>query len=101
VAEPTEDPMDGGAEGDTEGQGSLQAPGPLRGREVITDFLASTDVGWRILDTAEEEAQTEKSEWGPRERGEREEERRLEAGELGAEAGERWAGAGLVYIAMI
>jgi hypothetical protein len=57
--------------------------------QAILDSLAITDVGRRIPDTAEEDAQREASEWGLRERNGREEERRLEAEELGAEVQER------------
>jgi hypothetical protein len=55
---------------------------------AVLDFLATTDVGRRVPDPAEEDAQSEASEWELRERREREEERRAEAEELGAEVGE-------------
>jgi hypothetical protein len=53
------------------------------------DFLATTDVGRRIPDTAEGDAQGEISEWELREWQERAEEGRLEAGGLGLEPEER------------
>jgi hypothetical protein len=55
---------------------------------TVLDFLATTDVGRRVPAPAEEDAQSEVSEWGLRERREREEERRAEAEELGAEVEE-------------
>ena len=51
---------------------------------AVLDFLATTDVGRRAPAPAED-AQSETSEWGLREREEREEERRVEAEELSAE----------------
>jgi hypothetical protein len=51
---------------------------------VILDFLFTTNVG-----EAEEDAQSEASEWELRERRESEEERRVEAEELGAGGGEQ------------
>jgi hypothetical protein len=48
------------------------------------DFLSTTGVGRRVLPPAEDDAQSEASEWEPQERREREEERRVEAEELGA-----------------
>jgi hypothetical protein len=52
---------------------------------VVLDFLANTDVGSIVPSpAAEEDARSEASEWGLRERREREEERREEAEELGA-----------------
>jgi hypothetical protein len=53
--------------------------------QAVLDFLTSTDVGRRIPDMAEDDARSEASEWELREREERGEERRPEAGELGAE----------------
>jgi hypothetical protein len=52
---------------------------------VVLDPLSTTDVGRRVPSPAEEDAQSEESEWGLRERRGREEERRAEAEELGAE----------------
>jgi hypothetical protein len=50
--------------------------------QSVLDFLSTTDVG-RLV-PVEDEAQSEVSEWELQERGEREEERRVEAEELGA-----------------
>jgi hypothetical protein len=50
--------------------------------QAVFDFLSTTDVGKRV--TAEEGAGSEASEWELRERREREAEREVEAGELGA-----------------
>jgi ribonuclease HI len=56
---------------------------------AVLDFLATTDVGRRVLAPADDEdAQSEVSEWELRERREREEERRAEAEGLGAEVEE-------------
>ena len=55
---------------------------------AVLDFLATTDVGRLVPAPAEEEAQSEVSEWELREREEREEERRADAERLGAEAEE-------------
>jgi hypothetical protein len=57
--------------------------------QAVLDFLTSTDVG-RLVPTpgAEEDAQSEASEWERRERREKEEERRVEAEELSAEVEE-------------
>jgi hypothetical protein len=55
---------------------------------AVLDFLSTTDVGRLVPAAAEEDAQSEASEWELRERREREEERREEAEELGAEAEE-------------
>jgi hypothetical protein len=56
---------------------------------AVLDFLASTDVGRLVPNPeVEEDAQSVASEWELRERMEREEERRVEAEELGAEAEE-------------
>jgi hypothetical protein len=54
---------------------------------AVPDFLSTTDVGRRVPPPAED-AQSEASEWGLRERREREEERKVEAEELGAEVEE-------------
>jgi hypothetical protein len=55
---------------------------------AVLDFLATTDVGRLAPAPAEEDAQSEASEWELRERSDREEERRVEAEELGAEVEE-------------
>ena len=55
---------------------------------AVLDFLSTTDVGRLVPPPAEEDAQSEASEWELRERREREEERRVEAEELGAEVEE-------------
>jgi hypothetical protein len=55
---------------------------------AVLDFLATTDVGRRVPAPAEEDAQSEASEWELRERREREEERAAEAEGLGAEVKE-------------
>jgi hypothetical protein len=55
---------------------------------AVLDFLATTDVGRRVPAPAEEDAQSEASEWELRERREREEERRAEVEALGAEVEE-------------
>jgi hypothetical protein len=55
---------------------------------AVLDFLATTDVGRLVPAPAEEDGQSEVSEWELRERREREEERRMEAEELGAEVEE-------------
>jgi ribonuclease HI len=55
---------------------------------AVLDFLSTTDVGRRVPAPAEEDAQSEASEWELRERREREEERRAEAEGLGAEVEE-------------
>jgi hypothetical protein len=52
-------------------------------------LLSTTDVGRRVLAAAEDDAQSEASEWELCERREREEERRQEAEGLGAEDEER------------
>jgi len=57
--------------------------------QALRDFLSTTDVGRRVL--AEEDAESEVSEWELRGRREREEEREAEAEELGA-TGELGAG---------
>jgi len=49
------------------------------------DFLSTTDVGRLVPVLAEEDAESEASEWEPRERRERVEEWRQEAEEVGAE----------------
>jgi hypothetical protein len=55
----------------------------------VLDFLTTTDVGRLAPAPADEEdAQSEASQWELRERGDREEERRMEAEELGAEVEE-------------
>jgi len=51
----------------------------------VLEFLANTDVGRLAPLPADEDVQSEASEWELRERREREEERRVEAEELGAE----------------
>jgi hypothetical protein len=63
----------------------LLAPADKRCSRAVLDFLATTDVGRRVPAPAEEDAQIEALEWELRERREREEERRAEAEELGAE----------------
>jgi len=60
--------------------------------QAVLDFLSTTDVG--RLAPAEEDAESEVSEW---ERRERREERRAEAEELGV-AGELAAGEGLLFL---
>jgi hypothetical protein len=55
---------------------------------VVLDFLFTTDVGRRVPPQAEEDVQSETSEWEFRERRERGKERRVEAEELGAEVEE-------------
>jgi hypothetical protein len=55
--------------------------------QAVLDFLSTTDVGRRVPNLAEEFAQSEVSEWKLRKRQDREEERRLEAAETGAEGG--------------
>jgi hypothetical protein len=57
----------------------------MRCSRAVLDFLSNTDVGRRGPNpVAEEDAQSEESEWELRERREREVERRVEAEELGA-----------------
>jgi hypothetical protein len=51
--------------------------------QPVLDFLSATDVGRRVPVPAEEDAQSEVSEWEFRERKEREEKRMVEAEELG------------------
>jgi hypothetical protein len=52
---------------------------------AVLDFLSNTDVGRRVPNAAvEEDVRSEASGWELRERREREEERRVEAEELGA-----------------
>jgi hypothetical protein len=51
--------------------------------------LATTDVGRRVMTAAEDDAQSETSEWQLRERREKEEERRQEAEGLGNKNGEQ------------
>jgi hypothetical protein len=55
---------------------------------AVLDFLATTDVGRLAPPPTEEDAQSEASEWELRERRGREEERRVEAEEVGAEVEE-------------
>jgi hypothetical protein len=55
---------------------------------AVLDFLSTTDVVRLVPATAEEDVQSETSEWEPRERREREEERRAEAEGLGDEVEE-------------
>jgi hypothetical protein len=62
--------------------------GDERCSRAVLDFLATTDVGRRVPALAEEDTQSEVSEWELRERREREEERRTEAEGLGAEVEE-------------
>jgi hypothetical protein len=62
--------------------------GDERCSRAVLDFLATTDVGRRVPAPAEEDAQSEVSEWELRERREREEERRAEVEGLGAEVEE-------------
>jgi hypothetical protein len=57
--------------------------------QSVLDFLSTTDVGRRVPAPPEDGAQGEASEWGLRERREREEERRQEAEMLGTEDEER------------
>jgi hypothetical protein len=52
--------------------------------QSVLDFLSTTDVGRRVSPPAEDDAQSEASEWELRERRGGEEERRVEAEELGA-----------------
>jgi hypothetical protein len=52
---------------------------------AVLDFLATTDIGRLTPDPAEESAQSEASGWELRERRDSEEERRVEADELGAD----------------
>jgi hypothetical protein len=52
--------------------------------QPVLDFLATTDVGRRVLPPVENDAESEASAWELRKRREREEERRVEAEELGA-----------------
>ena len=52
---------------------------------AILDFLATTDVGRRISELAEEDIRSEISEWEIREREEREQEWRQEVEGLGGE----------------
>ena len=85
---PAEDSVGGGAKGHRKGKGSVQDPGPLRAAGGSGLPLA-TDVGKRVPGPAEEDAQSEASEWELREREEREEEWRLEAEEMGVEVEER------------
>jgi hypothetical protein len=59
-----------------------------RRSRAVLDFLSTTDVGRRVPSPAGEDAQSEASEWEIRERREREEERRVEAEELGTEVEE-------------
>ena len=55
---------------------------------VVLDFLSTTDVGRRVPVTAEEDAESEVSEWELREWREREGEREAEVQRLGAEVEE-------------
>jgi len=55
---------------------------------AVLDFLSTTEVGRLVPAAAEEDAQSEASEWELRERREREEERGAEAERLGAEVEE-------------
>jgi hypothetical protein len=50
----------------------------------VLDFLSTTDVGRQVPPPAKDDAQSEASEWELQERREGEEERRVEAEELGA-----------------
>jgi hypothetical protein len=50
----------------------------------VLEFLTTTDVGRRVPPPAENDAQSDASEWELRERREREEGRRVESEELGA-----------------
>jgi hypothetical protein len=54
----------------------------------VLDFLSTTDVGRRVPTPAEEDGETDASEWELRDRREREEGRRVEAEELGGEVEE-------------
>jgi hypothetical protein len=56
--------------------------------QPVPDFLSTTDVGRRVPPPVEDYAESEASEWELRERREREEERGVEAEELGAEVEE-------------
>jgi hypothetical protein len=89
---PAEDPVVEGAEGEWKRKGSVHDPGPPRRCEVqpgSSGLLSTTDMGRRVPAPAEEDEQNEVSEWGLRERQEREEGRRREAEEHGAEDKER------------
>jgi hypothetical protein len=55
---------------------------------AVLDFLSTTDVGRLAPAPDEEDAQSEASEWELRERRQREDARRVEAEELGAEVEE-------------
>jgi hypothetical protein len=57
--------------------------------QLVLDFLSTTDVGRRGPSPAEDDAQSEASEWKLRERSEKREARRREAEELGIEDEER------------
>jgi len=63
--------------------GKWKDPGPRGAGQAVLDFLFATNVA-RLV-PAREDAWSAASDWDLRERGEREEERRVEAEELGAE----------------
>jgi hypothetical protein len=78
--------QEGGKTGSNSGTSS---PRQARCSQSVLDFLSTTDIGRRVPAAAEEDARSEASEWEPRERRKRGEERRHEAEELGAEVEER------------
>jgi hypothetical protein len=60
------DPVGVGAKGEWEGEGSVQGPGPFRRHEVqpvSVGLPPTTDVGRRVLAPAENDAESEVSEW--------------------------------------
>jgi hypothetical protein len=92
VEGPVKDPVDGGQEGNESWKSCWKVRDLLadeRCSRAVLDFLATTVVG-RLAPAPsdEEDAQSEASEWELRERRDREEERRMEAEELGAEVEE-------------
>ena len=89
-----EDSVGGVEEGDWEVEGRCKIRDLLadeRCSRAVLDFLTSTDVGRLVPPLEEGDEGSEVSEWGLRVRPEREEEREVEAEELGA-AGELGAG---------
>jgi len=78
-------PVGGGVEGDREGEKPVHDPGPPCRWEVQPGGIRlPLHHGCGRLVPAEEDVESEVSEWELRERREREEERRMEAEELGA-----------------
>jgi hypothetical protein len=91
VERPAEDSVDGGQKGNGEVEEPLEGPGHTGRRKMqqgSTRLLLHPGRGETVPALAENDVQSEASEWELRERREREERRRAEAEELGADVEE-------------